>query len=235
MTVLIVEDDLPAQRRLVRLLREHPSYRDSVVRCADDVTDARHVLASEAVQLVLLDLDLNGDDGFSVLGAASNADMKVVVVSAHADRALQAFDVGAVDFVAKPVCANRFMLALGRAEPESSGRRPAALIVRGRRGLERVAVDDVLHIGGADDYVTITLTTGRQLLHDEGIAQLERQLPSGFLRVHRSHIVRRDAVRRILDGPGGTRILELRSGSCVPVSRRRVAAVLQALLGEASG
>lgn len=231
MTVLIVEDDLPAQRRLVRLLRDHPSYRDTVVLCADDVTEARRLLASEVVQLMLLDLDLHGDDGFGILSAATHADTKVVVVSAHTDRALRAFDVGAVDFVGKPVHAARLLLALGRAQPDAVGRRPAALIVRGRHGLERVAVDDVLHISGADDYVTLTLVTGRRLLHDEAIAQLERRLTTDFLRVHRSHIIRCDGVRRVSDGPGGTRIVELRNGTRVPVSRRRVATVLQVLFG----
>ena len=231
MTVLIVEDDLPAQRRLVRLLRTHPSYRDTAVLCADDVTGARRVLASEAVQLVLLDLDLHGDDGFCVLSAATDANTKVVVVSAHTDRALHAFDAGVVDFVGKPVHAARLMIALGRAQPDAVGHRPSALIVRGRHGLERVAVDDVLHISGADDYVTLTLVNGRRLLHDEPIAQLERRLTTDFLRVHRSHIVRCDGVRRVLDCPGGTRIVELRNGTRVPVSRRRVATVLQVLFG----
>ncbi|MBC7842438.1 MAG: response regulator transcription factor [Gemmatimonadaceae bacterium] len=230
MTVLIVEDDLPAQRRLVRLLRAHPEYRDACVVCADDVTEARRVLASEAVKLVLLDLDLHGDDGFGVLSAASTAGTMVVVVSANTHRALRAFDVGVVDFVAKPVNAARLMIALGRVQPDAIRRRPAALIVRSRHGLERVSVEDVLYISGADDYVAVTLMSGRRLLHDEPIAHLERQLPSDFLRVHRSHIVRRDSVRRVLDGPGGTRIIELRNGARVPVSRRRVALVLRTLL-----
>lgn len=230
-TVLIVEDDLPAQRRLVRLLRAHPAYSDASVMCADDVSEARRVLAATDVHLMLLDLDLHGDDGFGVLSAARDADTKVVVVSAHTDRALKAFDVGVVDFVAKPVNASRLMLALGRVQPEAIGRRPSELIVRSRHGLERVRVDDIVLISGADDYVNVTLTNGRQLLHDESIATLERKLPSDFLRVHRSHIVRREAVRRVLDALGGTRFVELRNGSRVPVSRRRVTTVLRALLG----
>jgi len=231
MTVLIVEDELPAQRRLVRLLRTHPAYSDAAIRCADDVTEARRVLAADQVQLVLLDLDLHGDDGFSVLSAATDADTRVVVVSAHADRALQAFEVGVVDFVAKPVNAARLLLALGRAQPSTVGRRATELIVRSRHGLERIKVEDILHISGADDYVTLTLTTGRRLLHDEPISHLERHLPSAFVRVHRSHIVRHDAVSRILDGPSGTRVVELRSGLRIPVSRRRVSSVLRVLLG----
>ena len=72
---------------------------------------------------MLLDLDLHGDDGFRLPGATTDADMRVVVVSAHADRALQAFEVGGFDFVAKPVNAARLLLALRRAQPASRIRR----------------------------------------------------------------------------------------------------------------
>ena len=91
----------------------------------DDVMVRRHaslrrrnvVLAVHQVQLVLRDLDLYGDDGFRLLSATTDAEMRVVVVSAHADRALQAFEVGVLDFVAKPVNAAGLLLALGRAQP----------------------------------------------------------------------------------------------------------------------
>ncbi len=231
MTVLIVEDDLPAQRRLVRLVRAHPLYQDASVVCAEQLTEARRILESTRIELVLLDLDLHGQDGFLVLSAAIDASTQVVVVSAHTERALEAFEVGVVDFVEKPVNEARLMLALGRALPSATGGRPAEVLVRSRQGLERVPVEQIVHIIGADDYVEVVLTTGRRLLHDESITKLERRLPSGFVRVHRSHIVRRDAVQRVLDGQAGSRVLQLSNGSRVPVSRRRAATVLRALRG----
>ena len=230
-TVLIVEDDLPAQRRLVRLLRAHPAYREAQVRCADDVGGARLALQRETVHLMLLDLDLHGEDGFRVLAAAAESRTQVVVVSAHAHRAIEAYEVGVVDFVPKPVSEARLLLALGRARLDTTDRRPAELLVRTRQGLERVAPQDILYLRGADDYVELWLRSGRRLLHDESLAQLERRLPADFVRVHRSHMVRRDAVQCVLDGPVGTRVLQLSNGARVPVSRRRVAPVLRMLLG----
>lgn len=230
MSVLIVEDDLPAQRRLVRLMRAHPMYADAEILCADDLTEARHIMAGGRVRLLLLDLDLHGADGFQVIASAVDANHQVIVVSAHTHRAIEAFDLGVADFVAKPVSEARLHRALGRIRPEAEGTRPPELLVRTRAGLERVPVRNIVHIRADDDYVQVTLRSGRRLLHDEPMATLVRRLPADFVRVHRSHIVRRDAVRGVADGPSGTRVLMLHDGAHVPVSRRRAAAVLRVVL-----
>jgi two-component system response regulator LytT len=230
MSVLIVEDDLPAQRRLVRLMRAHPMYTDAEIHCADDVAEARHIMAAYQVRLILLDLDLHGADGFRVIASAVDANHQVIVVSAHTHRAIEAFDLGVADFVAKPVSEARLRLALGRVRPEADRTRPPELLVRTRAGLERVPVLDIVHIRADDDYVQVALRSGRRLLHDEPMARLARRLPADFVRVHRSHIVRRDAVRCVADGPVGTRVLQLHDGARIPVSRRRAAAVLRVVL-----
>jgi len=232
--VLIVEDDLPAQRRLVRLVRTHPLYTDAEIHCADDLDVARQLLATHCVQLVLLDLDLHGADGFRVLSTAVDVRFQVIVVSAHTQRAIDAFETGVVDFVPKPVSEARLHVALGRVSVESDGARPAELLVRTRAGLERVLVSDIVYIRADDDYVQLALRDGRRLLHDEPLARLARRLPAEFVRVHRSYVVHRDAVRGVTDGSGGTRVLQLRDGARVPVSRRRASAVLRLVLDAAT-
>lgn len=235
MSVLIVEDDLPAQRRLVRLMRAHPMYTDAEIHCADDVAEARHIMAAYQVRLVLLDLDLHGADGFRVIASAVDANHQVIVISAHTHRAIEAFELGVADFVAKPVSEARLRLALGRVRPEADRPRPPELLVRTRVGVERVPVLDIVHIRADDDYVQVALRSGRRLLHDEPMARLARRLPADFVRVHRSHIVRRDAVRCVADGPAGTRVLQLHDGARIPVSRRRAAAVLRVVLPPVDG
>lgn len=230
MSVLIVEDDLPAQRRLVRLMRAHPMYADGEIHCADDLAEARQIMAAYQVRLILLDLDLQGADGFQAIASAVDANYQVIVVSAHTQRAIEAFELGVVDFVAKPVSEARLRLALGRVRTEADRTRPPELLVRTRAGLERVPVRDIVHIRADDDYVQVALRSGRRLLHDEPMARLARRLPSDFVRVHRSHIVRCDAVRCVADGPAGTRVLQLHDGVRIPVSRRRAAAVLRIVL-----
>lgn len=231
--VLVVEDDLPAQRRLVRLVRTHPLYTDAEIHCADDLDAARQVLAAHRVQLVLLDLNLHGADGFRVLSTAIDARFRVIVVSAHTQRAIDAFETGVVDFVPKPVSEARLHVALGRVPIGSDGARPAELLVRTRAGLERVLVSDLVYIRADDDYVQLALHDGRRLLHDEPLARLVQRLPTEFVRVHRSYVVHRDAVRSAAEGEGGTRVLHLRDGTQVPVSRRRASAVLRLVLGAA--
>lgn len=233
MTVLIVEDDLPAQRRLLRLLRTHPAYADTEILSAEDLSTARRILGMHAIQLLLLDLDLQGADGFDLVTTAVHASVRVIVVSANTHRAIEAFELGVADFVPKPVMEARLQLALARVQPEAVSGKCAELLVRTHSGLERILVRDIMHIQADDDYARLTLRSGRTFLHDEPIAALANRLPEEFVRVHRSHIVRREAILRVSDGSAGTRILHLSNSVQVPVSRRRNAEVMRLLFAAA--
>lgn len=233
MTVLVVEDDLPAQRRLLRLLRTHPAYADTEIHSADDLGTARRVLGTHGIRLLLLDLDLQGADGFDLVTTAINASVRVIVVSANTHRAIEAFELGVLDFVPKPVMEARLQLALARVQPDAVSGKCAELLVRTHSGLERILVRDIVHIQADDDYARLALRSGRTLLHDEPIAVLANRLPVEFVRVHRSHIVRREAIQRVSDGSAGTRILHLSNGEQVPVSRRRNAEVMRLLFAPA--
>ncbi|MCU0649730.1 MAG: LytTR family DNA-binding domain-containing protein [Gemmatimonadaceae bacterium] len=229
MIALLVEDERPAQRRLQRLLLAHPACAAAEVIPADDLDTARTVLATRAVDLLLLDLDVRGDDGFALLAEPATARARVIVVSAMESRAIEAFRHGVVDFVPKPVTEARLMLALGRALQAVPDPRVRELVIRTRHGAELVRAHEIVALEGAGDYVDVRLRDGRRLLHDEPLVHLERMLPDGFVRVHRSHIVPREAIWRVHTQPGGGRELELVDGSRVPVSRRRAAAVLRQL------
>jgi two-component system, LytTR family, response regulator LytT len=227
--ILIVEDERPAQRRLQRLVLAHPACEDADVRLADELASAEALLDALDIDLLLLDLDLHGTDGFSLLSHPAARRARVVVVSALEGRALEAFEYGVADFVPKPVGAQRLALAIGRALAARPGERTPALMVRTRAGAELVPTDDIVQLVGADDYVDVVLRSGRRLLHDESLSRLERLLPDGFLRVHRSHLVHCSAVRRVHAPDASVRELELVDGSRVPISRRRAADVLRAL------
>ena len=231
MRVLIVEDEDPAARRLQRLVAAQLGDVVQVDR-AEDVAAARRLLAQHAFAIVLLDLDLAGRDGFEVLRDASGA--RIVVVSAHSDRAIEAFDHAVVDFVTKPVSEPRLALALTRAlgPPRPPGE--LQLVVRSAGETELVAASAIVRLSGADDYVELSLTTGQQLLHNARLDDLEGRLPPAFLRVHRCHIVNRAHLVRIRTLATGQRVVDCSDGGEVPVSRRRARAVLAALADAAA-
>lgn len=229
MNVLIAEDEAPAARRLERLVRERLGGKLTDMAVASTVEAARGLLAASRVDLLLLDLNLNGADGFALLDATPRP--RTIVVSANAGRAIDAFDYAVIDFVTKPVSAERLNLALDRAlgnnAPLASGL--ASLAVRSAGRIDLAAFSDIVSLSGADDYVEVVLADDRRLLHDTRLHVLEQRLPSGFVRVHRSHIVNSKHVQAVRSLPGRRRMVELTGGTTVPVSRSHLHAV-EALL-----
>lgn len=219
MNVLIAEDEAPAARRLERILAEKLGARAGRVVVAPTVEAARTAMREERFDLLLLDLDLNGADGFSLLGDGDGP--RVIVVSARSDRAIDAFNHAVVDFVTKPVAAERLALALDRAAARGEAKTGGALAVRSAGRIDLAAFADIVALSGADDYVEVVLADGRRFLHDTRLSELERRLPAGFARVHRSHIVNTAHLKAVRVLPGGRRSLELAGGVAVPVSRSR--------------
>jgi two-component system response regulator LytT len=229
MNVLIAEDEAPAARRLERLLRDRLGERVTHIAIAFTVETARAALAASRIDLLLLDLNLNGADGFSLLDTAVRP--RTIVVSANSSRAIDAFDHAVIDFVAKPVSAERLSLAIDRALDRTTVRAPgqASLAVRSAGRIDLAPFADIVALSGADDYVEVILADGRRFLHDTRLNDLERRLPPGFVRVHRSHIANTAHLRAIRTLANRRRMLELAGGAQIPVSRSRLARIEQLL------
>jgi len=226
--VLIVEDEAPAHRRLCRLIHHTPGYERATIEVAESLRDAHRLLEGAEWDVVLLDLDLSGRNGFELVGRfSSSSPTQIIVVSAYPQRAIEAFDHALVDFVRKPVSASRLAQALSRLRREPLRDDAPSLVVRRRGSVELVRLEQVLCASGADDYVELYLRDGRRALHDATLDELEGQLAAGFVRAHRSHLINVRHVVRLLDGDADGRNVELTGGLAVPVSRRRFAAVVE--------
>jgi len=228
--VLIVEDEPLVRQRLERLCREllGPGAR---IHTADSAEDAAEVLRARPIDLLLLDLNLGGRTGFSVVQQAAACAFHTIVVSAYTDRALEAFAHGVVDFVPKPFTRERLQQALERARGHGmSARALRHLGVWRGRDVQFVDVADVYCITADGDYSLLQLTDARRLLHDKSLDRLEVLLPPSFHRVHRSHLVNLDYAERLVVTSGSRYHLRLRNGTVVPVGRARVEG-LRARLG----
>jgi DNA-binding LytR/AlgR family response regulator len=229
--ILVVEDEAIVARRLVRLLGRVLGARASPIEVAADFSGAREAIRSRPPDLLFLDLNLEGQDGFRLLEEAAASSFPTIVVSAHAEQALRAFEYGVADFVAKPYDEPRLRRAiegLGRRAANRSGLR--FLAVRKSGGIDLVPVEQVVAIRGADDYSEIVTRGGDRHLHDKTLAALARQLPPSFERVHRSWIVNLDDASSLHARPGSRYFLRLRSGEEIPVSRERVRRLRERLL-----
>jgi len=223
LNVLIVEDEAPAARRLRRLVAKELAIEPDSIVIIDNLDSACEYLAETSVELLLLDLDLSGCDGFKALRVVQTNRPATVIVSANLDRAIEAFDHDVVDFVAKKTKGEGDMAS---REIRSNTMR---LIIRSLGRVEIVPINLVVRLAGADDYVQVVTTDDRMLLHYDRLDKLERQLPSGFIRTHRSHIINSEYLIKVLVVSRGQHVALTSDGEQVPISRRRVKAIKKSL------
>lgn len=230
MRILIVEDEPLVRQRLLRLCSEQAGTRARFDAVAD-LESAGDRLQRSVYDGLLLDLNLCGDDGFELLRRAVAGRYQCVVVSAHRDRALQAFEHGVLDFVPKPFSRERLGQALERLLDSSGGRsgRARYLGIWRAQGKATVELSDVMWIGADGDYSQVRMRDGRSELHDKSLAALATLLPADFVRCHRSHLVNLRHVRTLHAGSGSRYWLVLSDGSELAIGRSHVAAVRSAL------
>jgi len=231
MRVLVVEDEPVIARRLIRLLGEILEQPGRIIDAAVSLDEAQTLLKRGRYDVLCLDLNLHGRDGFDLLASAVAGPHQTIVVSANTDRALEAFEYGVVDFVAKPFDRERVEKALARvsATDRPEERRAKVLVFRQGNRTRLVKVEQVRAIHGADNYAEVELDNGLRLLHDKTLNQLERLLPGRFRRVHRSHILNIERIVGLENRPGSRYRARLDSGESVPVSRARIRQLREAL------
>ena len=220
MRIAIVEDEAPIARRLERAVRGILGDRIEALTLVPTLESAFELVRTQPLDLVFLDLNLDGRDGFELLAEAAASRFRTIVVSAYEEQAIRAFEIGVTDFLAKPWNETRLRLALERAT--GSGDAPPArakrLAVRMGTRVELIELDHVIAIRGADDYSELRLVDGSSRLHEKTLAALEQVLPPEFMRVHRSWIVSLSRVRGWAPAPGGRATLEVGEGR-IPVGR----------------
>ncbi len=232
MRILIVEDEAMVARRLQRLLRLLLDHEGAQIQQVDSVSAAFAWINTQPVDVLFLDLNLNGRSGFEVLGEAVARPFQTVIVSAHDDQAIKAFEYGVTDFVAKPFNQQRLALALSRLQHRDTSSRAnmRLLAVRVRGEIQTVAIELVLYVQGAGDYAELHCADGSTHLHDKSLSALEHLLPGRFIRVHRSYLVNLTAVDGLRSEPGSRYWLSLSNNEEIPVSRSRVAALREQMI-----
>jgi two-component system LytT family response regulator len=222
---LIVDDEPLARRELRRLLAAHPEVE--VVGEAGSAAEAERAIAAVAPELMFLDIQMPQRTGLQLLESLEDAP-QVVFTTAYDEHALRAFEVGALDYLLKPIVPARLGAALGRVR-ERIGAGPRRewlapdrpmLVRQGERSL-LVRLGDVAWIEAAGNYVQLHVGEHRPLLL-HSMAAIERRLdPERFFRASRGALVNLDHVERFDTGVRGELIARLRGGASVPFSRRR--------------
>ena len=214
MNILIVDDETLARNRLRTLLGDCADTERHNLAEAATAAEALALLApsgGRAFDVLLLDIHMPGQDGLCLAQAIQtlNYPPAVVFVTAHADHAVSAFELDAVDYLTKPVRLERLQQALAKVQRAlgpatgTTGNAPAAtlpageaLVIQDRGRTERVPLAEVLFLKAEQKYVTVR-TTARSYILDGSLNELEARYPGQFLRIHRNALVARRAVRAL--------------------------------------
>jgi len=205
-TALVVDDEPRAIERLSALLEACPTV--DVIGTARDVADAERFLTGRTVDVVFLDLEMPGRHGLELTVPAAT---RIVVVSAHADRALAAFEKGAIDYLLKPVDPDRLTVAidrLGRWQPSDAATDSPAVsaVAAGLASTTATAaveppdvdVDRVLWVEALRNYPRVLVRHAGSTVVRRTLTEWEAILPAAsFARVGRSLIVQVAAIRSL--------------------------------------
>ena len=229
---MIVDDEPLAIERMQVLCAELDQL--AVVGTASDGEAALRLATKLKPDLLLLDMTMPGMDGLTLARRLARLDdpPAVIFVTAHEDFAVEAFDLEAVDYVLKPVAAERLERAIDRAFVRRERRAKAdgngdwldEFWVPHRSELLRIDAAQVERIDAERDYVRLHVCQGdgqmRSYLLLQTIAGLEGKLdPSRFIRIHRSTILRRDRIRGLRHEGLGVWSAELDDGEALRIGR----------------
>ena len=264
--VLLVDDEALARLRLRTLLGDCTTPPAVVAGEAADAQQALTALRHSPFDLLLLDIHMPGMDGVALAcvlrelaGADASRQPAVVFVTAHAEHAVQAFELEAADYLTKPVRLERLQQALGKVQQRRQLLNDAqnmllkkeqlrqlifgpvpdliekALIIQDRGRTERVPLSDVLYLKAELKYVTVR-TAKRSYVLDGSLNEIEVLHAERFMRIHRNALIARWAVRALVrhhdpeEGEGWA--LQLNGlDEVLMVSRRQVTAVRDAIAG----
>lgn len=247
MRILIVDDEAAARSRLARLVED---LGFEIAGEAADGESALALVAERRPDVVLLDIAMPEVDGFDVARHLPDPRPLVIFQTAYAEFALRAFDHEALDYVVKPVNRERLSQALERAERrlarmsragwtstdlgqlgEALGHapgRPARLLVRHASGHRLVAVRTIARFA-AEHGLVFAHTAAGAYATDYTLGELEQRMSGTFIRVSRADLVSIAHVTGIVSNGDGSATLTLGESGEVRVSRRRAAAVREAL------
>lgn len=202
---MIVDDEPLARQRLRTLLGDCTDPATRVVAEAADAVTAMGLLARQTCDVVLLDIHMPGMDGLGFARALREMPHPpaVVFVTAHAEHALAAFDLEALDYLTKPVRLERLQASLKKAERTLQYQKATEadsaqnyILIQDRGRTERVPIAEVVYLKAELKYVTVR-TRNRTLIYDGSLSEFEDRQGAHWLRVHRNALVARHAVRSL--------------------------------------
>jgi len=217
MKCIIIDDDSLTRGALELLAQRNEQLQYS--GSFDSAAPAFDFLQERPQDLIFLDVEMNGMNGFELLEKLGDNSPIVIMVTAHSKYAAGAFDSNVADFLVKPITPSRFQQAVDKAvmhlDMKKKNEQGTALVIKTSEGMVKIAKEDILYIKSLADYVTIYTGTNKYTTHSTLKGILGRVGSEQFVRAHHSFIVRIDKISEV-------DVNTLKIGTVtIPISRSR--------------
>ncbi len=244
---LIVDDENPCIETLEWDINEYCPGLQIVGRCRNG-KEALELIPEVNPELVFLDIEMPGMNGFELLSQLESRSFHVIFTTAYNQYAIDAFKANALDYLLKPIDKDELINAVKKLENKRSNsdsvivqslldqmtnimgvtngkRTPSSVALPSGDGYDFVNIDDIVHCQSESNYTNFYLTNGNRIFISKTLKEVEHLLPKPkFIRVHKSHLVNTEHIKKYIRGQGGEIILT--NGQSVAVSRSRKDAVL---------
>ncbi len=227
MRILVVEDETMVARQLCRILGEILKDRLHCIDHCDSLPEAQLYLHKNTIDLLFLDLNLSGEDGFDLLSTMVTAPFQTIVASANVDKALRSYEYGVLDFIPKPFNVERIKKALAKisyhAEDNIGAGSAKYLSVKYLGAAQLILTDTITHIRADGRYSELNLGDNMTRLHEKKLKELMHILPENFHRIHKSYLVNLDFALNISSHSGSKYELVLVNHEKLPIGRTYLA------------
>jgi two-component system LytT family response regulator len=226
MRAMIIEDSRLAREELKKLLQLH----ENITICGEAANsrDALPIITQQHPELLFLDINMPGKNGFELLQEL-NYEPKVIFITAFADYALRAFEFSTIDYLLKPINAERLKLAIDKLiginteiafNKSSSLALSNRVLLRDGENCHWVCIQDIYYFESYGNHTHVSWCEGKALIH-RALSKIEERLPEEiFFRASRQHILNINEIKKIEPWFNGGYKLQLKSGVDIEVSRR---------------
>jgi two-component system LytT family response regulator len=227
---LIIDDERLARSAMRRLLKAHEDVE--IVGEAADTEEALHAIRNSYPDVIFLDVEMPGSNGFDLLGRLEEVPA-VIFTTAYDEYAVRAFEVNALDYLVKPVSAERLAAALARVQKTpatDSKARPGSaavaqslhqIFVRDGDRCWIVRLADIVLMESEGNYTRLHFGGNAPLIYRSLSAIEERLSPSSFFRANRAQVINLRCVDCVDSEVEGRLTVKLKNGKCVEISRRQ--------------
>lgn len=195
----LIVDDEPLAINVIRRYVEQVSTLESVATC-DNALDAFDILKQQTVDLIFLDIEMPLMNGIEFIKALQHPP-SIIFTTAYRNYAIESYELNVVDYLLKPIAFPRFLQAIDKylalrktpqattsSEVPSNAVSEAFIFVNTNKKFVKVVFDEIVYVESLKDYIRIHMS-GKTIVTREKISVFQQQLPTYFLRIHRSFII----------------------------------------------